>query len=91
MVLISSYSNPIGTIDYALEKGYAVANFMLKPLPFGYYSSEPKVRSRIRELRRNRQAFYSSNIYFLAGVLFQQHQICTMDLSNELIQVLTAL
>jgi hypothetical protein len=36
-------------------------------------------------------AFYSENIYFLAGVLFKKQQKSTVDLSTELVQVMTAL
>ncbi len=91
MLLISSYSNPLGTIAHAQKYGYTVADFVITPLPFGYYSSEPKVKNRIAELRRDRQAFYSNNIYFLAGVLFQKRAIAQVDLSAELTQTLTAL
>lgn len=91
MVLVSSYSNPVGTIDQALESGYTVADFMVTPLPFGYYSSEPKVKNSIVKLRQQGKAFYSSNIYFLAGVLFRQRSISDVDLSTELIQTMTAL
>lgn len=91
MVLISSYSNPVNTIRHALDQGYVVADFMVTPLKFGYYSSEPKVRNCISELRQNQQAFYSQNIYFLAGVLFKKAEDCSIDISDELIQVMTAL
>jgi hypothetical protein len=91
MLLVASYSNPVNTILHGLDNGYSVADFMLTPLKFGYYSSEPKVKNHIAELRQSRKAFYSSNIYFLAGVLFKKHEICEVDLSNELIQVMTAL
>jgi methylase of polypeptide subunit release factors len=89
LLMISAYSNPVETVEYAIAAGYQVADFMISPLKFGYYSSEPKVKSSISELRKNRKAFYSSKIYFLAGVLFKkQHDA---DLSDELIKVMTAL
>jgi hypothetical protein len=91
MLLVSSYSNPIHTIIHALEQGYSVADFMITPLKFGYYSSEPKVKAHITELRDQGQAFYSQNIYFLAGVLFQKYELCKADLSKELLQVMTVL
>ncbi|MDX2215352.1 MAG: hypothetical protein SFY66_18965 [Oculatellaceae cyanobacterium bins.114] len=91
MMLISSYSNPVGTIAHALEQGYNVTDFMVTPLTFGYYSSEPKVRDQIAKLRGDRKAFYSNNLYFLAGVLFQKQSITTADWSTELIRILTAL
>ena len=91
MVLISSYSNPVETIEHGLDHGYAVADFMLTPLQFGYYSSEPKVLNTIRELREKNMAFYSKNIYLLAGVLFKKQHKCQVDLSTELIQIMTSL
>ncbi|WP_242059828.1 methyltransferase [Oscillatoria sp. FACHB-1407] len=91
MLLVSSYSNPVGTIALALEQGYNVADFMVTPLTFGYYSSEPKVRDQIAKLRGDRKAFYSKNLYFLAGVLFQKQDIAKADWSAELLRTLTAL
>lgn len=91
MVLVSSYSNPVNTIECGLKHGYGVADFMVTPLKFGYYSSEPKVKKRIAELRKKRQAFYSERIYFLAGVLFKKHELSKVDLSDELTRVMTAL
>lgn len=91
LVMVSSYSNPEGLIDHAITMGYGTANFLISPLDFGYYSSEPKVQQRISELRENNQAFYSGNLYLLAGVLFaKQHRLQT-DLSRELVQLMTAL
>lgn len=91
LLMVSAYSNPIETIEHALDEGYRVADFMVTPLRFGYYSSEPKVRSWITHLRQNRKAFYSANIYFLAGVLFQKRRSAGADLSTELLKVMTAL
>ena len=42
ILLISAYSNPVETIQHAQEKGYRVADFMVTPMEFGHYSSEPK-------------------------------------------------
>jgi methylase of polypeptide subunit release factors len=91
MVLVSSYSNPVHTIAEANANGYSIEDFMVTPLQFGYYSSEPKVRNHIAQLQKNHQAFYSGNTYFLAGVLFRKSQLSNVDLSNELIQVMTSL
>ncbi|MFN6568451.1 methyltransferase [Nostoc minutum NIES-26] len=91
LVLVSSFSNPKSTINQAKDNGYLVKSFMVLPLKFGYYSSEPKVKNYIEYLRRNQMAFYSGDYYFLAGVLFQKQQECTVDLSNELAQVMTSL
>lgn len=91
LLMISSYSNPVDTINYAIANGYYVADFMVSPLQFGYYSSEPKVRDTIHQLKRDRRAFFSDNIYFLAGVLFRKRHRTAIDLSDELIKVMTAL
>ncbi|MFB8787992.1 MAG: methyltransferase [Potamolinea sp.] len=91
LMMISSFSDPEGTINHARDEEYNVADFVVVPLPFGYYSSEPKVKNTIEELRKNKMAFYSSNIYFLACVLFKKQQEAQKDLSKQLVQVLTAL
>jgi methylase of polypeptide subunit release factors len=91
LVLVSSYSNPKSTIEQAQKNGYSVNNFVVLPLKFGYYSSEPKVKKHIEELRRNNMAFYSGDYYFLAGVLFSKSQESANDLSNQLAQVMTSL
>ena len=91
LVLVSSYSNPQGLIDYALANNYLVSDFAISPLQFGYYSSEPKVKDRIQELRRNKRAFYSKNIYLLAGVLFTKESSSSGDLSTELVRLITSL
>ena len=91
LLLVSSYSNPESTIHHAKSNGYRVTNFIVLPLKFGYYSSEPKVKNHIEELRKNKMAFYSGDYYFLAGVLFQKSQESSMDLSNQLAQVMTSL
>ncbi len=91
VLLISSFSNPKSTIDHANANGYCVSSFLILPLQFGYYSSEPKVKQHIEELRKQQMAFYSGNYYFLAGVLFKKCQEVKVDLSNELIQAMTSL
>ncbi|MBD2354699.1 SAM-dependent methyltransferase [Tolypothrix sp. FACHB-123] len=91
LVLISSYSNPNSTIEQAKDYGYIVNNFVVLPLKFGHYSSEPKVKKHIEELRKQKMAFYSGDYYFLAGVLFSKCQTQQTDLSQELAQVLTSL
>ncbi|MBW4596099.1 MAG: class I SAM-dependent methyltransferase [Brasilonema angustatum HA4187-MV1] len=91
LLLVSSFSNPESTIHHARANGYHVKNFVVLPLQFGYYSSEPKVKKHIEELRENKMAFYSGDYYFLAGVLFQKSQESRVDLSKELAQVMTSL
>ncbi|MFN6470435.1 MAG: SAM-dependent methyltransferase [Nostoc sp. SerVER01] len=91
LVLVSSFSNPTSTLDVAKQNGYSVENFMILPLQFGYYSSEPKVKKHIEKLQKNKMAFYSGDYYFLAGVLFKKREDGEIDLSDELAQVMTSL
>jgi methylase of polypeptide subunit release factors len=91
MLMISAYSDPVGTVEHAINQGYQVDDFVTSPMGFGYYSSEPKVRQRITELHEDHKAFYSPNIYILAGVLFKKQHKLKPDLSTELIKVMTAL
>ncbi|WP_414548481.1 SAM-dependent methyltransferase [Anabaena sp. CCY 0017] len=91
LLLVSSFSNPISTIKRAEEKNYFVQKFMVLPLRFGYYSSEPKVKKHIESLRKKKMAFCSTNYYFLAGVLFKKCQESAINLSNELVKVMTSL
>jgi methylase of polypeptide subunit release factors len=90
LLLVSSFSNPLSTIAQAQEYGYHISNFVILPLKFGYYSSEPKVKNHIEELRKHNMAFFSGDYYFLAGVLFQQDN-SKIDLSKELTQVMKSL
>ncbi len=89
--MISAYSNPVETVDFAIDQGYQLVDFMISPLRFGYYSCEPKVKNTIAELRKKRKAFYSENIYFLAGALFKKRNVSDLDLSNEFLKVMTVL
>lgn len=91
LLMLSSYSNPVRTINLALAQGYDVVDFMVLPLQFGYYSSEPKVKIKILQLRQNRQAFFSPNIYLLAGVLFKKQAEENVNLSSELLRLITCL
>lgn len=90
LLLVSSFSNPINTINHAKANGYSITNFVVLPLPFGYYSSEPKVKKHIEELKKHKMAFYSGDYYYLAGVLFQKSPKA-VDLSQELNKLMTSL
>ncbi|MBR8832214.1 MAG: hypothetical protein N5P05_000724 [Chroococcopsis gigantea SAG 12.99] len=91
MLMISAYSNPIDTIDHANLLGYKVIDFMVAPLKFGYYSCEPKVRETIEKLKAANKAFYSGDVYLLAGVLFKKDCPPDLDISAEFLKVMTAL
>lgn len=89
LLMISSYSNPAGTIRHAAAQGYAVSDFIIAPLAFGAYSCEPKIRRTIEALRRSGRAFYNGDSYLLAGVLFSRQLGSTADRSAGLIKLLT--
>lgn len=93
LLILSSYSYPESIIRTAVARQYRVVNFVISPAKFSYYSSEPAVQSRIKQLRGEKKASYSENIYLLAGVLFQQIEAANapVDLSDELIRLLTTL
>ena len=90
LLMISSYSNPIEVVEHSHSLGYQIVDFMTAPLKFGYYSCEPKVENTIAQLRRDRKAFYSKNVYLLAGVLFSKDRF-NGDISTEFLKVMTAL
>ena len=91
LLIISSYSSPESIIRHALLKGYHVSDFIISPTKFGHYSSEPVVRSTIEKLRQNNTAFFSENIYLLAGTLFQKQWKAENNLASELIKLMKAL
>lgn len=74
ILLLSSYANPVETLEFARQNGYQVTDFMISPMPFGTYSSEPKVKSHIWKMRAEGRAFCSDSWYLLAGVLFQKRK-----------------
>jgi methylase of polypeptide subunit release factors len=90
LLMISSYSNPMEVVERSLGLGYQIIDFMTTPLEFGYYSCEPKVGQTIAQLRQKHKAFYSENIYLLAGVLFSKAR-SNRDISTEFLKVMTAL
>jgi hypothetical protein len=82
----------VETIRHAQKQGYAVSDFLVTPLPFGMYSSEPKVRQHISLLQAQGQAWCSHRAYFLAGILLEKAAPAgTECLADELLRVMTAL
>jgi methylase of polypeptide subunit release factors len=90
LLMVSSYSNPVYTIEHSLRQGYKVVDFTVSSMPFGYYSCEPKVKETIAALRHDARAFYSERIYILAGVLFKRNSY-DRDISSDLLKIMTAL
>lgn len=91
LMMVSSFSNPAGLLSYAAEQGYGVADFLIKPLRFGSYSSQPEVKSRIAELYEEGKAFYSDHCYLLAGVVFQKPPQGETELSADLLAVMQSI
>jgi SAM-dependent methyltransferase len=81
---LSSFSNPLATINYATRHGYRIADFAIRSMRFGRYSSEPKVRAHIEKLgnEKPRKAFVTENGYCLATVLWTRE--AEVDLSRVL-------
>ncbi len=68
---LSSFANPVRTIEFATDHGYRVADFAVRTISFGAYSSEPKVREQIERMAlRGRGAFVTADRYCLAVVLW---------------------
>jgi methylase of polypeptide subunit release factors len=91
LLMVSSYSNPAGVIRHSIAKGYGVSDFIIAPLTFGIYSSELRVKQRIKSLRKAGLAFYDGDMYLLAGVLFKKPRDGMPDRSCGLIDIMTAL
>ncbi|WP_051321342.1 methyltransferase [Chrysiogenes arsenatis] len=88
LLLVSSYSNPLGIIDTAHHHGLCVANFLIMPIRYGDYSREPKVFAHIMTLREQGFAYASANGYLLAGVLFARKEYCHTERCNELKRIM---
>lgn len=74
LLVVSAYSDPIGTLEHAREHGYTVADYTATPMPFGTYSSEPKVRQWIRHLEKQGKAYCSPDSYILTCILFERRE-----------------
>lgn len=91
LLMVSSFSNPAGLLQYASEQGYSVVDFLIKPLTFGMYSSQPEVKNRIAELHQEQKAFFSEHYYLLAGVVFQKQNQADKELSAYLLAIMQSL
>jgi methylase of polypeptide subunit release factors len=91
MLMISSFSNPASLLQYAGGLGYSVVDFLIQPMPFGFYSSQPEVKSRIVELYHEYKAFFSEHYYLLACVIFQKKKQADVELSADLMTLMQSL
>ena len=87
---LSSFADPVGTLKFAKSRGYRAADFAVRTMPFGAYSSEPKVRAQIERLALDgRRAFISAERYCLAVVLWVRDD--GPDLAGSLRTAITSL
>ncbi len=91
LLMVSSFSNPVELLRFAAEQGYAVSDFLVTPLPFGLYSSQPEVKTQIFELYRKHRAFFSEHYYLLAGVIFRKTERVDMELTVNLMNIMQSL
>jgi hypothetical protein len=91
MLMLSSFSDPAGLLHFAGDQGYSVVDFVIQPLIFGRYSSQPEVKSRIMELYRDGNAFFSEHYYLLAGVVFQKRNKVDEELSSDLMALMRSI
>lgn len=91
MLMVSSFSDPAGLIQFAGDQGYSVVDFVVQPLIFGCYSSQPEVQNRIWELFRDGKAFFSDHYYLLAGVVFQKRKPIDPELSGDLMALMRSI
>ncbi len=68
LLMIASISDPVGLVRHARAAGYRIADWSVRPIPFGRYAHQPWVSRRIGELARSGRAFFGPEGYLLAGV-----------------------
>ena len=88
---ISSYSNPVDTLEHAHSLGYKVTDFLVSPLPFGIYSRQDIVQARLHEMRNTDTAFFSQDHYLVGSACFSKITQNGYDLSADFIQCLTSI
>ena len=76
LLMVSSFSNPAGLIQYAGEQGYSVVDFLIRPLRFGRYSSQPEVKSGIIELHQENKAFFLRTLLSIGGCGISKTKSC---------------
>ena len=67
MLLLCSYCDPVRTLAHAKNEGYSVVDYRVTDLPFGAYSSEPKVHQIhfLSSTRQTRRSLCSCGVYHL--------------------------
>jgi Methyltransferase small domain len=85
---VASYADPATTLNTAADSGYRVVNFLAMALDFGPYSSEPKVRDRIRQICAEGRGWAGEEGYMVAVALFTKDPDLPGDRGDQLLKVL---
>ncbi|SDE20866.1 hypothetical protein [Glycomyces harbinensis] len=72
LLMLSSFANPLGMLRWARAHGYALVHWVARPIEFGDYSNEPKVRQRISELAAMGYSFITDDSYLLIGATWSR-------------------
>ncbi|MBL6447571.1 hypothetical protein JMN32_14730 [Fulvivirga sp. 29W222] len=90
IILIPSYTDPIGTIEHARDQGYDIIDFMISPMELTFYSKDKEVYNRLKAMKQEEKSFFVNDYFLLAGVHFKKSQRKNSDKFKGLIKLLTA-
>ena len=88
LAAVASYADPATTLSTAADSGYRVVNFLAMALDFGPYSSEPKVRDRIRRICAEGRGWAGDEGYMVAVALFTKDPALPGDRGAQLLRAL---
>lgn len=89
ILLVPSYTDPIGTLTYAREKCYDALDYMVAPMKLTFYSKDTEVYRQLKTLEQQGKAFFNDDIFFLAGVHFKKSSNVNTTQYDILQRVLT--
>ncbi|MEU5875587.1 hypothetical protein AB0A73_28985 [Glycomyces sp. NPDC047369] len=87
LLMLSSFANPLGLLRWARAHGYSLIHWLARPIEFGDYSSEPKVRRHIDELATSGRSFVTEDSYLLIGATWSKEDAAP-DRSAELARLI---
>nr|BFF27822.1 hypothetical protein GCM10025732_57870 [Glycomyces mayteni] len=87
LLMLSSFANPLGLLRWARAHGYALVHWVARPIEFGDYSSEPKVRRHIDEMAATGRSFVTEDSYLLVGATWSKEGAAA-DRSAELARLI---
>jgi hypothetical protein len=94
MMLVASISDPVSLIEDAQKIGFGITDFQVTNIPFGQYSRQSPVQSRLRAMVREGKAFCTNGNngnYMIGCALFQQDVPPPKDQSKAFLRVMTSL